>query len=112
MTATTSSDGEPVLKVQQAQPVGAAMTALSNTVNAPKFTPQQQAIEGIADNLLDNVNAPLSNEQLHSVIRAAKSPQDLENRLAVLMNGENMADFTVTLERALFAADVWGYANA
>ena len=105
-------DGEPVLKVQQAQPVGAAMTALSNTVNAPKFTPQQQAIEGIADNLLDNVNAPLSNEQLHSVIRAAKSPQDLENRLAVLMNGENMADFTVTLERALFAADVWGYANA
>jgi phage gp29-like protein len=78
----------------------------------PVFTPEQQVIENIADDLLDNVTAPLSNEQLQQVIRAAKSPEDLENRLAILMAKADFSQFSDTLSKALFAADVLGYTHA
>lgn len=105
-------DGEPVLKIAPSPQQPAAMTALSVETIPIKFTPDQQTVENIADDLLDNVTAPLSNQQLQSVIRAAKSPEDLESRLAVLMANADFSQFTKTLERSLFAADVLGYAHA
>ena len=88
------------------------MAALSTDLATPKFTSDQQVIEGIADNLLEKLSSPISNEQIQSVIRTAKSPEDLENRLAILMAGADFSEFTQVLERGLFAADCWGYANA
>lgn len=107
--------GEEILIVSQqsAQTKGnAVMTALSANLSSQKFTPQQQSIENIADDLLENLPAPISNEQLQSVILTAKSPEDLEQRLAVLMANTDFSEFTKTLEKALFAADILGYAHA
>ena len=77
-----------------------------------KFTPEQQVIEDLADKLLENTPIGFTNEQLQNVIKAAKSPDDLEQRLAVLMQDCDFAQFSKTLERSLFAADLIGYANA
>lgn len=76
------------------------------------FTPEQQVIEDMADDLLEQLPSPISSAALASVIKAAKDPDDLEKRLAVLMAGADLSEFTRVLERALFTADVLGYAHA
>ncbi len=103
-------NGEAVLGASQS--VINPKAALSMDLAPIKFTPEQQVIEKIADDLLDNVTAPLSNAQLQQVIRAAKSPEDLEKRLAILMANADFTEFSDTLSKAIFAADVLGYAHA
>ena len=107
-------DGEPTLVVKNLSDPPVSLNAELSTqiVESPKFTPQQMVIEKLADNLLDNLAPPISNAELQSVIHAAKSPDDLEKRLAVLMNGADYKAFADVLERSLFAADIFGYANA
>lgn len=104
-------DGEPVLQIAAPAQPTSALTALSSNIAPPKFTPDQQVIENLGDGLLEKLSSPISNDDLQKVIRAAKSPEDLENRLAVLMANADFSAFTQTLERALFAADIWGYVN-
>ena len=107
-------NGEAVLGANPPAPLqkGGEKAALSIEVTPIRFTPEQQIIENLGDSLLENVNAPLSNAQLQQVIRAAKSPEDLEKRLAILMANADFTDFSDTLSKALFAADVLGVTNA
>jgi phage gp29-like protein len=107
-----AKEGEEILGVSQAQTVVTSKTALSMDLTSIKFTPEQQVIEKIADDLLDNVTAPLSNEALQQVIRTAKSPEDLEKRLVILMAKADFSEFSDTLSKALFAADCLGYAHS
>lgn len=76
------------------------------------FTPEQQAVEGLGDQLLAQLGSPVNVELIQAAIRAAKDPDDLEQRLAVLMAGAAVEDFAQTLAQALFAADVLGYVHA
>lgn len=78
----------------------------------PVFTPEQQAVEDLADQLLEASSSPISADLIASAIRAAKDPQDLEARLAAVLQNADMTEFNQVLERALFAADVMGYAHA
>lgn len=80
------------------------------SASAP-FTPEQMAIEALADDAMANPAQPISSESIRNVIAAARSPEDLEARLAVLLADIPRAEFTRQLERALFAADVMGYAH-
>jgi hypothetical protein len=78
----------------------------------PKLTPGQQAEQDLEDRtLLLAPDAPLSIEDLRSAIRGAKDPQDLEARLAVLLD-EQTPEFGELLALAGFCADVLGYVNA
>lgn len=79
---------------------------------SPEFTPQQQQIETIAEDLLAQLGSPVNVELINAVIKAAKNPDDLEERLAALMVGSSSDVFTQTLEKALFIADVLGYVHA
>ena len=88
------------------------MTALSSEIAPPKFTSEQQIIEDLADNVLEKLNSPISNESIFNAIRAAKDYDDLTERLAVLFVETDTSEFRTVLERATFAADVMGYANA
>jgi len=106
-----AKEGEAVLKVSSSVPPKTALASLSSDIPI-KFTSDQQVIENIADNLLEKLSSPISNEQIQQVIRAAKSPEDLEQRLAILMTDADFSEFTQLLERSLFAADCWGYASA
>ena len=74
-----------------------------------RFTPQQQAIEDLADSGVNAGTQPVSAESIRNAIAAARSPEDLEARLAALLSGVDRSAFQRQLERALFAADVMGY---
>ena len=104
--------GEEVLAAPQATPAPTKLTALSGTINRPVFTQDQQAIEDLADGVLSTLSSPIDSDAIKSAIRAAKDPQDLEERLAAVLLGADTTNFNKALEQALFAADVMGYAHA
>lgn len=86
---------------------------LAAKVPAPiRFTPEQQAVEQLA-NAGINADVPLVETKLiYAAIRAAKSPEDLEDRLATLALDVDQAEFRELLARSLFAADLLGYVHA
>lgn len=106
-------DGEPVLesKGEKSFAPTSSLTALSSEIAPPKFTPDQQVIEDLADNVLAKLSSPISNESIFNAIRAAKDYDDLADRLAVLFVETDTTEFRSVLERATFAADLMGYAN-
>ena len=111
---------EPVLKpVNVSQQVnspapnqsGGFMAKLSATPDA-QFTPQQQVIEAIDEALLQHLGSPIKTDLVASAIKAATSPEDLERRLGIVLEGADVSEFSAVLEKSLFAADVLGYAHA
>lgn len=96
---------EPILAIPAAS---GGLAAASSRLQ--KFTKDQQAIEALADNM--PLHSPIATEAIKSAIAAASSPEDLEQRLAVVMQGADMTEFSAQLEKALFAADIMGYAHA
>jgi len=78
-----------------------------------RFTQQQQLIEDQADASLGEGGLPLDPAQVRSAVLAATSSEDLADRLFALMGDKvSTEQFTVTLEHALYAADVLGYVHA
>jgi phage gp29-like protein len=78
----------------------------------PKFTPNQQEIETLADEVLANLKSPIPEGSIFNAIKAASDYEDLANRLAVLFDETDTAEFRQVLERATFAADCIGFAHA
>src|SRR5574343_347025 len=87
-------------------------TTDGQSFSARTFTPKQQVIEGIVDGLLEGEGQAISPEALYSAIRGATGPEDLDDRLAVLLAGISRDKRTEIRERALFSADLIGYAHA
>lgn len=96
-------------------PGAAAPTVAAAAVKpvfTPVFTPEQQAVETLGDQLLAQLGSPVNAELIHAAIKAAKDPEDVEQRIAALMTGATHEEFAKTLSYALFAADVLGYVHA
>lgn len=79
---------------------------------ARRFTPKQQVIEDAIEKHAARFAAPVSNEDIRLAIMGATSPEDVEERLAVLLSGANTDAYQAALERAYLAADIIGYAHA
>lgn len=75
------------------------------------FTPQQQAIEDAADDLLTKVPDPINLDAMLSAVKAATDPADLSIRLAMLLDQQDPR-FAELLARAQFAAATLGYVVA
>jgi hypothetical protein len=78
----------------------------------PVFTADQQIIENLADEVLATLGSPVSETDIENAIKSAKSFEDLADRLAVLFGESDTTEFRTVLERATFAADLLGFANA
>lgn len=76
------------------------------------LTREQQAVEDLIEASVKQLTSPVDPEQIKNAIRAARNPEDLAERLAILFRDSNRDDFAVVMERCLFAADVMGYAHA
>jgi phage gp29-like protein len=76
------------------------------------FTAQQQAVEDLADSALRHAQSPIDPAKIRSAILASTGPEDLEERLALVLRSADMGTFRRLLEQALFAADVLGYVHA
>ncbi len=78
-----------------------------------KFTPGQQAIEIQIDALMaGGLPQVLTDEAIKGAIMGATSPDDLHARLAIVLSTADTRQFNETFQRALFAADIMGYAHA
>lgn len=115
----THYDFEPgdLVPVQTAQAQATQATGLSvkmsaGRANPQKFTPGQQLIEELADHAISQAPALLTTEQIRKAIAKAETPAELADELAKLIPKASTAEFSAVIERALFAADVAGYANA
>ncbi len=76
------------------------------------FTPAQQQVENLVDAATTSALSPISDERLRQIIANAKSPDHLDELLAHEFGHGDPATYRILLERALFAADVLGYAKA
>jgi len=77
-----------------------------------KFTPAQQAIERMIDSSVAASSSPISAEELQRIIAKARNPEHLDELLAKAAANADPAAYRELLERALFAADVFGYVAA
>lgn len=77
-----------------------------------RFTAEQQAVEDLIENAARQLASPVEPAAIKAAIRAARDPEDLADRLAVLFQEADFGVFPQVLERCLFAADVMGYAHA
>jgi phage gp29-like protein len=77
-----------------------------------RFTNGQQAIEDLADATLSGLPPVIEQAAVLRAIRLSTSPEDLLERLALLFQEVESAEFKAKFEEALFAAEVMGYAHA
>lgn len=78
---------------------------------AARFTREQQAVEDLIEASARQLASPVDPDAIRNSIRAARDPDDLAQRLAVLFGDADRDEFNVVLERCMFAADVMGYAH-
>jgi phage gp29-like protein len=77
-----------------------------------EFTAEQEVIELLAASAMEHAPAnPIAVEDIRAAILGAKDADDLEDRLAALIEKQD-PKFAEMLERAIFAADVLGYIHA
>ncbi|MCL2872419.1 MAG: DUF935 domain-containing protein [Betaproteobacteria bacterium] len=95
-----------------AQPAAAAAAPLRFSAVRPRFTREQEAIEEGIGKVLEGAGSPVADEAIKAAIRAATSPDDLNDRLSVLLSGVPPREFEEIAARAFFAADLLGYAHA
>lgn len=100
----------PAAAADPADPADANLHAIA-LAPAPQFTPQQQVIEDGLAQSAPELELPLPLAELRSAIRGATDPQDLEARLAVLLDRQDPA-FADLVARATFAGNVLGYIHA
>jgi phage gp29-like protein len=87
---------------------------LAAILNEPKaaFTPKQQVIEDLGTAAIKAAGNPLDTQLIRQAIMAATGPEDLEQRLAVLMREADSAEFSRVMEKSLMIADVIGFVHA
>lgn len=79
---------------------------------ARRFTPEQQVIEDGIDEVLGDLDGIIASAELKAAIRAATTTEELVASLARLLADADPVEFQRVTERALFAADILGYAHA
>jgi hypothetical protein len=102
--ADPAAAGAPAPASTPAKPKLAALAA-------PAFTPKQQVLEDGVAQVAPELELPLPLAELRSAILAAGDRDELEARLAVLLDRQDPA-FADLIARATFAANVIGYLHA
>lgn len=84
--------------------------AFSFKASVQKQSPEQQEVEELTDGQGDL--QLLSNEQIKQLAAESDTPEALLFNLSQLIPGATQSQFTASLDQALYAADVLGYATA
>ncbi|RZG71898.1 DUF935 family protein [Acinetobacter wuhouensis] len=84
--------------------------AFSFKSDVQELSSEQQEVEELTDS--QHAVELLNQKQVNDLIQSSESPEDLAFNLMQLMPSASQSQFTVNLERALYAADVLGYVSA
>lgn len=77
-----------------------------------RFSADQELVEALAEAAIVESPQPIPTSAILAAIQGAATPEELDERLAALYRGNDAGEFRELVERALFAADVIGYATA
>jgi len=114
----TVQSPQPVRFNPQGQPMQPGQTmpvqkaGLSAVIPHQQFTEKQQAVEDLATKAILAAGSPIDSKLIRRAVMAATGPEDLEQRLAILMKDADPGEFARVLERALWGADIMGYIHA
>lgn len=108
---TLSAPDQELPPAPAGEPEAAPLSAQRFAVGG-SFTPDQNEIEELVSLSIPEGGQPVPVAAIKRAIAASSSPAELAERLAALYAGGEYRDFQAVLERALFAADVVGYASA
>lgn len=100
---------------ERASSAGAAFAARrpdARKAEKRQFTAGQEAIEEEIERTLPKLVSPIARQAVLAAIRGARDAEDLYERLAVALADADDEAFRSLFERALFAAEVMGYAHA
>ena len=113
-TVPDQSPAKPGAPVgEKAAALAAARFADGDKPARVQFTRGQQIVEDAISAALPSLSAgPIDEQAIKGAIRAASDPDDLVHRLSIVLRDASREQFEQVLERALFAADVMGYAHA
>jgi phage gp29-like protein len=98
--------------MQQVQTMPVQKAGLSAVIPHQQFTEKQQAVEDLATKAILAAGSPIDSKLIRRAVMAATGPEDLEQRLAILMKDADPGEFARVLERALWGADIMGYIHA
>lgn len=87
---------------------------LFSGVNGEKqaFTKSQQGIENLGDTVIAQAQSPISEDAIKMAIRTSSNADEMMDKLATLAEGYTPEAFAELTERAMFAADVFGYVKS
>ena len=92
---------------------GGRRSPLTFAAPAPNaFTANQMVIERGINAAIDGLASPVDDAAIQAAIRAARDPEDLQERLGLVLRDLDSRTFRQVFEHALFAADVIGYVHA
>ena len=110
------AEDEDILKSATTTQVSApnkqtGLSALSAEITPPKFTPAQMVIENLVDDSVANIPAALSADDIREVVFSANSPEDLEEKLALLLDKQDPR-FADLLSQTMLSAQLLGFVNS
>lgn len=108
-----NDNGSPSQQGKGRKPALRSRRPVDNSVLfSRQFTPSQQAIEDALAELVPNVKSPIDDAAIKDAIRSATGAHDLAVKLSTLFAGRSVGEFHTALARALYVADMMGYASA
>jgi hypothetical protein len=84
--------------------------AFSFAADIKKLSPDQQEVEELTDG--QGPLRLLDQKRIAELVQLSESPEELAFNLQKLIPDASKSEFTVNLERALYAGDVLGYVSA
>jgi len=104
----------PAGQPQQTAPgmKAALSSSLQFSAGKQRFTPAQEGIEGLGDDVIDGSPSPISDDAIKMAIKSSSNAEEMMDKLATLAENYAPEAFAELTERALFAADVFGYVKS
>lgn len=109
---TVPETAAPTAQQAPGQLRASAALQFSASQQPARFTADQQAVEDLGDEAMAKLGSPIDPAAIRRAIRLSANPDELVERLSALLDDYPAADYRETMARALFAADVMGYAHA
>src|SRR3989339_462655 len=89
-----------------------ALSAQHSALSTSPFTPEQQALENLADLALAGVDLSANEAKLQAAIEGATSYEEAMERLLAVWPDLDMDTLTAKLEQSLLAAEIFGQVQA
>lgn len=94
------------------QPQAGLPIAARSLMAGPRFTPEQQQLEQLADTAIAQAGQPIEAKAMQKLVARCSDPGELERELFKLLPTATRQEFNRALGDALYVADLQGWADS